>query len=176
MSTELVAATSTAIERLVQSRARLREAMLGKTGTAGVASGRKAVPDWLRKLKSVPLVAVVTEALGSWWMQHPLRAASAVAAETASALVQPLARRNPIWLALGALALGGLLVWARPWRRVVKRALFAGLWSQLLSKGIAHLPLEAWLAALISPPARPSSETTSLDDSKPNERSSNART
>lgn len=174
MSTELVAASSTAIERLVQSRTRLREAMLGKTGVAAAAGGRKVVPDWLKKLKSIPLVAVVTEALGSWWMQHPLRAASAVAAETASALLQPLARRNPVWLALGALALGGFLMWARPWRRVVKRALFAGLWSQLLSKGIAHLPLETWLAALISPRTPQSSETPPADVSQHIVRSSHA--
>ena len=85
-------------------------------------------------------------------MQHPLRVASQLAVETTSALVQPLAKRNPLGLVLGALVVGGILVWARPWRWLLKPALFAGLWSQLLSKGIAHLPLESWLAALVSVP------------------------
>jgi hypothetical protein len=50
------------------------------------------------------------------------------------------------------------LVWARPWRGLVRPALLVGLLPQLLSKAVAHLPLESWLAMYSSmnkQPARP---------------------
>ncbi len=94
------------------------------------------------------MLTVLVEAVSSWWMQHPLHVASTLVVDTTRAVVQPLARRNPMGLVVGALLVGGLLAWSRPWRWVLKPALFAGLWSQLLSKGIAHVPLESWLAAL----------------------------
>lgn len=144
--------TSTATERLVQSRALLREAMQKTPSKQTSPGARNPLSGWLNSLKSIPVVTVLAEALGSWWTAHPLRVASHMAVDTTRALVLPLARRHPLGLALGALALGGLVVWARPWRWILKPALFAGLWSQLLSKGIAHLPLESWLAALFTEP------------------------
>ena len=98
MSTELAVPATTATERLVQSRAWLRQALLGKPRARTPSGARKPTPEWLNDLKSVPLVAVLVEALGSWWMQHPLRVASQLAVETTSALVQPLAKRNPLGL------------------------------------------------------------------------------
>ena len=147
MSTEPTLSTSTATQRLVESRNFLRQAMQGPPNVRLPLDARKPTPEWLINLKSIPIVTVLVEAVSSWWMQHPLRVASLVAIDTAHALAQPLARRNPVGLALAALALGGLLVWARPWRWILKPAMFAGLWTQLLSKGIAHLPLESWLSA-----------------------------
>nr|WP_315429471.1 hypothetical protein [uncultured Albidiferax sp.] len=101
-------------------------------------------------LRSIPLANVLFEAIGSWWTQHPLRIACILAADTTKAIVQPMARRNPLGVALGALLLGGLLVWGRPWRWILKPALFAGLSTQLLSKGIAHLPLQSWMTTLVA--------------------------
>ncbi|SDP46441.1 hypothetical protein SAMN05216303_104366 [Rhodoferax sp. OV413] len=116
-------------------------------------------------LRSIPLANVLFEAISSWWTQHPLRIACILAADTTKAIVQPVARRNPLGVALGALVLGGLLVWGRPWRWILKPALFAGLSTQLLSKGIAHLPLQSWMSTLVTalqarkpepaPPAQP---------------------
>jgi hypothetical protein len=148
VSTALALAESTATERLESSRALLRQAMQGRSKNNPAAGTPASAPEWLTQLKAIPMVSVLVEAVGSWWMQHPLRVASQLAAETTLAVVQPLARRNPLGLVLGALALGALVAWTRPWRWVLKPALFAGLWSQLLSKGIAHLPLKSWLAAL----------------------------
>lgn len=154
MSTDIALPTTPATERLVQSRALLRQALQAKPGNRTTSGARKPPPKWLDDLKSIPLVTVLLEALGSWWMQHPLRVASQMAVETTSAIVQPLAKRNPLGLVVGALVVGGILAWGRPWRWILKPALFAGLWSQLLSKGIAHLPLESWLAALVSVPKK----------------------
>lgn len=148
MSTTLALSETTATERLENSRALLRQAMQGKAKSNLSTGTRPSAPEWVAHLKSIPVVTVLVEAVSSWWMQHPLRVASQLAAETTMAVVQPLARRNPLGLALGALAMGALLVWIRPWRWVLKRALFAGLSSQLLSRGIANLPLKSWLAAL----------------------------
>jgi hypothetical protein len=144
----LALAETTATERLENSRALLRQAMQGKTKSHPDTGTRPLAPEWVAHLKSIPVVTVLVEAITSWWMQHPLRVASQLAAETTRAVVQPLARRNPVGLALGALALGALVAWTRPWRWVLKPALFAGLSSQLLSRGIANLPLKSWLAAL----------------------------
>ena len=167
MSTKLEVPTTTATKRLVQSRAMLRQAMLSPPVSRTSPGVRRWTPEWLEKLKSIPLVTVLTETLASWWMQHPLRVASLLGAETASALVQPLARRNPLGLALASLAVGGLLVWGRPWRWIVKPALFAGIWPQLLSKVMAHLPLASWLAALVPAPGKKSSDQTTAASNLP---------
>nr|WP_315205588.1 hypothetical protein [uncultured Albidiferax sp.] len=148
MSTGLALEPTTATQRLEQSRALLRQAMQGKSKSRPANGEPPSAPEWLAKLQAIPVVSVLAEAVGSWWTQHPLRVAGQLATETALAVVQPLARRNPLGLALGALAVGALLAWTRPWRWVLKPALFAGLWSQLLSKGIANLPLKSWLAAM----------------------------
>ncbi len=148
MSADLHLAQTTATQRLEHSRALLRQAMQGRSKNHPASGVPLSAPQWLDKLKSIPVVTVLVEAIGSWWTQHPLRVAGQLAAETALAVVQPLARRNPLGLALGALAVGALLAWTRPWRWVLKPALFAGLSSQLLSRGIANLPLKSWLAAM----------------------------
>lgn len=146
MNTALATASPSAVERLEQSRAVLRQALRGTPRPTGGA--RKPVAAWRAHLQSIPVATVLVEAVSSWWKQHPLRVASTLVVDTTRAVVQPLARRNPMGLVAGALLVGGLLAWSRPWRWVLKPALFAGLWSQLLSKGIAHVPLESWLAAL----------------------------
>ena len=163
----------TAVERLVISRALLRKALKGvpiSTPNSG-PDARHNAPAWLDGLRSIPVVNVLVEAISSWWNQHPLRIACTLAVDTTKTLVQPLARRNPLGVALGALLLGGLLVWSRPWRWIVKPALFAGLTSQLISKGIAHLPLQSWMATLVTvlqtQKPRPPSSTASSPSSPP---------
>lgn len=41
------------------------------------------------------------------------------------AVINPVAQRNPVGLVAGAFLLGGLLVWARPWRVSIGPALLA---------------------------------------------------
>ena len=142
-----------ATDRLALSRQCLRQAMHdiatphGKTANEGIGGLSSA---WRDTLKSLPGASIVIDALSSWWAQHPLRLASLLAAQGLNAVVQPMAQRNPIGLVLGALLLGGLLAWSRPWRLLVKPAILGGLLPQLLLKAVAQMPLQSWMAAWTS--------------------------
>ncbi|MBC7992855.1 MAG: hypothetical protein H7Z15_06390 [Rhizobacter sp.] len=92
----------------------------------------------------------VLDALRNWWSSHPMHVAGVVAADAANTLIRPVAQRHPIALVFGALVLGGLVVWAKPWRGFLKPALLVGLLPQLLSKAMAAVPLESWLTMLSS--------------------------
>jgi hypothetical protein len=93
---------------------------------------------------------VLRDTLRDWWAHHPLRATTLVAAEAVKVVLKPLAQRHPFALVAAAVALGGVVVWARPWRGLLKPALLAGLLPQLVSKVVAQLPLDSWLAVLSS--------------------------
>lgn len=137
-------------DRLVLSRERLRQAMRAALAPRAGATQHRAGTGlhWLQELKAVPGISVVVEAVRSWWTQHPLRVTSMVAAEATSALVRPVAQRHPLALVLGALVLGGMLAWSRPWRWILTPALFAGLLPQLFSKAMALVPPRSWMAVL----------------------------
>jgi hypothetical protein len=141
------------LQRLAQSRDRLRQAMrdvsappdrLGKQSAGGSAAA------WLDSLKALPGASLVIEALSSWWARHPLRIAAMVGADAAKALVLPVAQRHPLGLMLGALLLGAALACSRPWRWMFKPALLAGLLPQLISKAMAQVPAQSWMAVLTS--------------------------
>jgi len=120
-----------AAQRLAASRERLRVSM----------TRQPAAPD---------STGPVLDALKDWWAAHPLHVAGVVASDAAKTLIGPLAQRHPIALVAGALVLGGLVIWAKPWRGILKPALLAGLLPQLLSKAMAVVPIESWLAVLSS--------------------------
>ncbi|MBW6496169.1 MAG: hypothetical protein K0B16_16760, partial [Burkholderiaceae bacterium] len=131
----------TASERLAQSRERLRQAMGGTSsapGTATRAGQAGAAMAWLNILKLNPAARIVIAAVSVWWAQHPLHVLGTATAATAKAAVQPLARRHPLGLVTGALLLGALLAWSRPWRWALKPAMFAGLFPQLISQAMAQ--------------------------------------
>ncbi len=149
------------IARMEQSRARLRAAMLPPPAVSAGETTKTNPFAWLDRLKEHPAVAVVVDTLRSWWLQQPLRAAVHVASEAGNALARPIAQKNPIALVAVAAVLGAVLAWTRPWRWVIKPALFAGLLPQLVTSVVAKLPLETWLAVLSSaiskqaPPPQP---------------------
>lgn len=146
-----MSAKTSAADRLALSRECLRQAMHDASAPRGSATKQRAAGaglDWLQSLKSIPGSSVVIEAVRSWWAQHPLRVAGMVAADAASAVVRPVAQRNPLGLVLGALVLGGVLAWSRPWRWIITPALFAGLLPQLVSKAMALVPPRSWMAVL----------------------------
>ena len=149
----------TAIERIDVSRARLRLAMQPKPApqTNESTTGPLA---WLARLRHQPSIAVIVDALQSWWSRHPLRPLLQVATEATNAVAKPIAQHNPVTLVVAAGLLGVVLAWSRPWRWALKPALFAGLMPQLVSRVIANLPLESWLAAFgpAPPGARPPTE------------------
>ena len=145
---------STPSERLALSRERLRQARGGpdraaKRATSAHAPGPASA--WLDELKAHPVGAIAIDALLRWWAQHPLRLAGVVAADATAAVVRPIAQRNPLGLMMAALLLGGALAWSRPWRWLlgpVSLAGLAGLAPPLVSRIIAGLPTQSWLAFL----------------------------
>lgn len=159
----------TSSERLVQSRERLRMAMSSTSAAPGTATKpgpAESATAWLDILKLNPAAHIVIAAVSAWWTQHPLHVLGTAAAATAKAAVQPLAQRHPLGLAMGAVLLGGLLAWSRPWRWALKPALFAGLFPQLISQAMAQVPIQTWLAAFTvpapgqpSPPGPPAADT-----------------
>jgi len=143
--TQEVTGTSLACERLARSRERMRQVL--QAGAPNPPADRSSL-DWLEGLKRLPGFDIVLAALRTWWSQQPLRQASLNLAEVAKTALLPLAQRAPLSLAAGAAALGGLLVWLRPWRLLPASALIAALMPNVLGKMVTHLPLQTWLAGL----------------------------
>ena len=135
-----------AVQRIEASRARLRHAMQppparpDKAATSGPLA-------WLQRLKEQPSIAVIIDALQSWWSRHPMRPLIQVASDASNAVARPIASHNPVALVAAAGLIGIVFAWSRPWRWALKPALFAGLMPQLVSRVVAQLPLESWLAA-----------------------------
>jgi len=69
----------------------------------------------------------------------------------ARAALRPTAQRHPLGLMLGALLMGGLLVWSRPWRWLLGPALSAGWMPQLLLWAITQRPIRSWPSVVASP-------------------------
>lgn len=139
--------------RLAHSRERLREALREAAVTRrGASAARAASPAgaWLDSLKSIPGAGVIIETLSSCWARHPLRIAGGVAEDAANAALRPYAQRHPLALVAGAMLVGALFVWARPWHGLLKPALFAGLLPQLFVRAMAQVPSRSWMAVLTS--------------------------
>jgi hypothetical protein len=132
-----------ASQRLVQSRAGLRRALRDQTHASDSNRGSLGQNDVLALLtgmRDMPGADVIVQALKTWWMQHPLRAASAIAWDSAKAALQPVVKRHPVALMAAAVAVGGVLAMTRPWRWVFKPALFAAVLPQILSSILAAQP------------------------------------
>lgn len=127
----MTSATPSPAERLVLTRERLRLALHG-AGSDKPAADAPGVP-WLKSLAAIPGADAVVATAARWWAQHRLNVASKAVSDATQAVVQPLAQRHPLGLVLGALLLGSLLAWSRPWRWFLTPALFAGLLPRLLS-------------------------------------------
>lgn len=164
---------SPAVVRLALSRERLRLALGGTEmprGAGHETSAPRARQDftdagnipaepahagtpaagWLGSLLASPLAEVLIDTVSGWWLRHPLRPVVVLGSATLTVAIKPVAQRHPLALMAGAILVGGLLAWARPWRFArwaLRPALFAGLAQQLLSRSLAELPLQAWLTA-----------------------------
>lgn len=152
-----------AIERLALSRARLRAAMLPAPSTQGHALGDGIsgfATNLVERLRTMPGAAVLIDTIQTWWEQHPLRTAGLVAAEASRKLAEPVAQRNPLALVFGAVVVGALFALSRPWRWMLRPALFAGLLPALASRAIRELPVDTWLRMFASISAPTTVRTT----------------
>ena len=143
-----------AAERLEASRARLRSALLkiahpppkpSLLGDLGIGSFGSQI---LEKLKALPGAALVLESIQHWWAEHPLHAAGSLAEEASRRYMGPIARKNPVAVIVGGAVFGALLVASKPWRWLLRPALFFGLVPQIAAQALKRMPLDAWLQML----------------------------
>ena len=134
---------TTAAERLEASRDRLRSAMSSTRRQVALSDGT-ASPGWLARLENLPVVRGLVDALKNWWSRHPLRPVVTLAHQTTDAIATPVAQSHPIAMVTAGVVIGALVIAARPWRWILKRALFAGLIPQI----VASLPIDSWLNGL----------------------------
>ena len=143
-----------AAERLEASRARLRTALMkiahpppkpSLLGDLGIGSFGSQI---LERLKSLPGAALVLESIQHWWAEHPLHAAGAIAEEASRRYVAPIARKNPAAVVIGSVVFGALFVASKPWRWLLRPALFVGLVPQIAAHALKRMPLDSWLQML----------------------------
>jgi hypothetical protein len=145
---------SDAVVRLDESRARLRESMLGRRArrdASGASAGTAAdavATSWLALLHEVPIVGSVVQSLQAAWRDSPLPAAADLAESAGNEALRPTAERHPLALVGVAMAGGALFVWARPWRTLWRAALAAGLVSQLSARVVAQIPIASLFDAI----------------------------
>ena len=151
-----------AIERLALSRERLRSTMLPaprKAHASPLGSGVDTMARSLvERIREMPGATPVLEALETWWQQHPLRTAALVASDAARKFAAPLAERNPVGLVAAAVVVGALLALSKPWRWLLRPAIFAGLVPAIATRVMRQMPVESWLRMFAHVTARTARE------------------
>jgi hypothetical protein len=91
----------------------LGQALALWSGVAGAASGAGSAPTGFAQVRSNEDDNADQGVRGHWRAVHLLL----------KTLLQPYANRKPVQLVASAVAIGGLLVWSRPWHWVDRNAL-----------------------------------------------------
>ena len=141
-------------ERLAASRARLRSALMeiahppakpSLLEDLGLGSFGNQI---IARLKALPGAALVIDSFEHWWAEHPLHTAGVLAEEVSRRFVAPIARKNPYAIVIGGVIVGALFAVSKPWRWLLRPALFVGLVPQLATQALKRMPLESWLQML----------------------------
>lgn len=162
---------STPSERLALSRERLRRAMLrppAQPGTHFAAGSPSAGVNVFDLLKLVfPSAASILDVAARWWAGHSGQSAYALAGQLANEALRPLAKRHPVALVAGAAAIGGLLIWIRPWRFAFRPKVLSSLGPVVLSSVLASGVLQAWLKNFINKVSAPTPNPTQYPSPDP---------
>ncbi len=135
-------------ERLEKSRRLMRDQMFDLNASAAQAKnqGQDRPSTWLAALSAIPVLGPLIGEATSWWADHPLRAVADLFARPGVTPTEPLTRRHPWAMLIGAVAVGALLMWTRPWRfALLRRAVYSGLLPQVVSSLLSRLPTEGLL-------------------------------
>ena len=140
-----------ALVRLTLSRERLRQA-LGDASTPRSESVNQSANQSTDARGDTPSTAsmahLLIEAMSNVWSLLPLHDAADAAAGVARSALRPTAQRHPVGLVVGALLMGGLLVWSRPWRWLLRPVLAAAWMPQLLLWAVTQRPIQSWTSLL----------------------------
>ena len=120
-----------------------------RRATVGDAASLPGIDLLMAKLNEHPMAAAVVDAVTNWWKSHPVHAFGVILGSAARDAAGPLVRRHPLATAAAAVVAGALLMRMRPWRLVIKSALFAGLASQVASRLVSAVPLDTVMASLM---------------------------
>ena len=155
--------TAHALTRLQQSRAGIQRALTETAPSAQPSTSAGAPPllaDVLTKLRSVPAANLLLDAIASWWSQQPAGILLQLGTTATRTLIKPVAQRHPVALVVCALAFGGLIIWTRPWRWLLRPTAISR-WLPRFATGVAaQIPLSVWLSLLRTAQSPSTPDTT----------------
>jgi hypothetical protein len=142
----------TPAERLALSRERLRVALARHAQPQPLHNAAGPDSDLLAILKAaLPGTGVLIDLVGEWWKRQPLHTSGLLSTGLVQNVLRPLAQRNPIALAVGAVVVGVALAWSRPWRWIFQPQLLSRWGPTVLSSVLASAAVRTWLATVLAP-------------------------
>ena len=128
----------TAGERLARSRERMSFWLADDDGSARSRANGSIEPGHVHH-EPLSVGGIVGEVVGEWWADHPLHTSATLAIAASRSAIVPLVRRHPAAVLGSAAVVGAALVWARPWRWLLRPALILGIASQLAARTMTRL-------------------------------------
>ena len=134
-------AEMTASERLTRSREQMSHWLTDddRDDRQRTRANRHAPASQSNDHAPASIGGIVGEVISEWWSEHPLHASATLALTASRTAIVPLVRRHPAAVLGGAAAVGAAIIWARPWRWLLRPALVAGVASQLAARTITRM-------------------------------------
>jgi len=132
------AAELSARERLTRSRERMSYWLADeeRDGHPRTRANGQTSPE---HSEGISVGGIISEVVSEWWAEHPLHASASLALAASRTAIVPLVRRHPAAVLGGAALVGAALIWARPWRFLLRPAVLAGVASQLTARALARM-------------------------------------